>query len=142
MIKVKRLLIATILAMLVMMGLSYCWHGIILNDYKNISVAFPIFMLLSSIVYFLISLVISVLLFKLEFADHFTSKRILIGGIVGFSIYLLVFTLGLSYSERGMKHVLSDFIWQMFEQGTGALIVDFCLNVYSRIDRFNTVEED
>lgn len=142
MIKVKRLLIATILAMLVMMGLSYLWHGIILNDYKNISISFPVFMVLSTLVYFLISLIISVLLFKLEFTDHFTFKRILIGGIIGFSIYLLVFTMGLSYSERGMKHVISDFVWQMFEQGMGALIVDFCLHIYARADRFEALEED
>ena len=141
MIKIKRIAISTILAMMVMMTLSYVWHGMILNDYKNLTIAFSVFMVLSSIVYFLISLVINVLLFKLDFNSNITSKRILTGGLIGFSIYLIVFTLGLSYQERGMKHVISDFGWQMLEQGIGALVVDFCLHIFARVDKFETSED-
>lgn len=140
-LKFKRLLISTILAMVVMMALSYVWHGMILNDFKNLTIAFPVFMVLCTIVYFLISLTLNFILFKLEFHEHLTFKRILLGGIIGFSIYLVVFTLGLSYEERGMKHIISDFVWQMFEQGIGALVVDFCLHIYQRIDKFETSEE-
>jgi predicted permease len=129
------------LAMVVMMILSYIWHGIVLNDFKNMSLAMPVFIILSSIVYFLISLVINFILFKIEFHDHHTTKRFLLGGLIGFSIYLIVFILGLSYGERGMKHIISDFGWQMFEQGIGALIVDFCLHIYQRMDKFETSEE-
>jgi hypothetical protein len=140
-LKFKRILISTLLAMVVMMILSYVWHGIILNDFKNMTLALPVFFILSAIVYFLISLVINFILFKIEFQDHHSTKRILLGGIVGFSIYLIVFILGLSYEERGMKHIISDFGWQMFEQGIGALVVDFCLHIYHRIDKFETSED-
>jgi hypothetical protein len=140
-IKFKRIIISTLLAMVVMMSLSYVWHGMILNDFKNLTLAFPVFMVLSGIVYLLISLAINFTLFKLEFHDHLTTKRVLVGGIIGFSIYLVVFTLGLSYQERGMKHIIIDFLWQMSEQGVGALIVDFCLHIYQRIDKFETSEE-
>jgi len=139
--KFKRIIISTLLAMVVMMVLSFIWHGMVLNDFKNLTLAFPVFIILSSIVYFLISLALNFTLFKLEFHEHITSKRILLGGIIGFSIYLVVFTLGLSYQERGMKHIIIDFLWQMFEQGIGALIVDFCLHIYQRIDKFETTEE-
>lgn len=139
--KFKRMLISTTLAMVVMMILSYIWHGIVLNDFKNLSLAMPVFVILSTIVYFLISLTINFILFKLEFQDHLTSKRVLMGGIIGFAIYLIVFTLGLSYEERGMKHIVSDFVWQMFEQGIGALVVDFCLHIYHRIDKLETSED-
>ncbi len=139
--KFKRILISTLLAMVVMMILSFVWHGIILNDFKNMTLAMPVFIFLSAIVYFLISLVINFILYKIEFQDHHTSKRILLGGIIGFSIYLIVFILGLSYEERGMKHIISDFGWQMFEQGIGALAVDFCLHIYNRIDKFETSED-
>lgn len=139
--KFKRIIISTLLAMVVMMILSFVWHGVILNDFKNLTLAFPVFVVLISIVYFLISLAINFALYKLDFQEHQTSKRILVGGIIGFSIYLIVFTLGLSYEERGMKHIVSDFGWQMFEQGIGALAVDFCLHIYHRIDKFETSEE-
>jgi hypothetical protein len=139
--KFRRIIISTLLAMLVMMVLSFVWHGLVLNDFKNLTIAFPLFIFLCCIVYFLISLAINFILFKIDFQEHQTTKRILTGGVVGFSIYLLVFTLGLSYEERGMKHIISDFAWQMFEQGIGALVVDFCLHIYKRIDKFETTED-
>jgi hypothetical protein len=139
--KFKRIIISTLLAMVVMMILSFVWHGLVLNDFKNLTLAFPVFIFLSCIVYFLISLAINFILFKIDFQEYQTTKRILMGGVVGFSIYLLVFTLGLSYEERGMKHIISDFGWQMFEQGVGALVVDFCLHIYKRIDKFETSED-
>ncbi len=141
MINLKRLVISTLLAMIVMLGISYVWHGIILNDFKNLPFPFPFFMVLCTVVYFLISLVINVVLFKIEFKENLTTKRILTGGLVGFSIYLIIFTLGHSYIDRGMKHIFSDFLWQMFEQGVGALVVDFCLHIYKRIDAFESIEE-
>lgn len=141
MLQIKRIGISTLLAAAVMMVLSYMWHGIILNDFKNISLPFHLFIVLSTLVYFLISLVINVILFKIDFQSNLTTKRMLTGGLVGFSIYLIVFTLGMSYVERGMKHIISDFGWQMFEQGIGALVVDFCLHIYARIDKFESVEE-
>lgn len=137
----KRLLISTFITTIVMVGLSYVWHGIILNDFKNINIAFPMFFILTIVVYFLIALVLNFILFKIEFTDHLTAKRVLVGGIAGFAIYLLVFTLGLSYEERGMKHIISDFVWQMIEQGAGALVIDFCLHIFHRSDSMESVEE-
>lgn len=137
----KRLAISTFLAMLVMFALSYVWHGVILNDFKNIPFPFPLFMALCFIVYLLISLVINIILFKIEIHENLTVKRILIGGIIGFSIYLIVFTLGHTYYERGIEHIISDFLWQMLEQGIGAFVVDFCLHIYKRIDAFESIEE-
>jgi hypothetical protein len=138
---IKRFIISSIIAAIFMMIASFVWHGVILNDFRNMTLAFPVFIILSFLVYFCISAVLNFILFKLDFSDHFTTKRMLIGGIMGFGIYLLVFTLGLSYGERGMKHILIDFGWQMCEQGIGALAVDFMLHIYNRADKFETSEE-
>lgn len=140
-INLKRLAISTTLAMLVMFALSYVWHGVILNDFKNIPFPYPFFMVLCGIVYFLISLVINIILYKIDFNENLTTKRFLTGGLIGFSIYLVVFTLGHSYIDRGIKHIISDFLWQMFEQGAGAIVVDFCLHIYKRVDAFESIEE-
>jgi TRAP-type mannitol/chloroaromatic compound transport system permease small subunit len=46
-----------------------------------------------------------------------------VGAVVGFMVYLLVFTLGMSFASHALRHVVVDVLWQMFEQAIGGLLV-------------------
>lgn len=136
----KRFAISWGISSLVMIILSFIWHGLLLNDFRNITYNFQFFVGLTILVYLLIGFILNVLLNYLKFEDNAFSKRTMIGGAFGFFIYLIVFTLGISYHNRGLEHVLIDFSWQMIEQGTGAVVVSFCLRVFERMDAISETD--
>lgn len=132
--KPQRFVISWLLAVLIMLVCSYVWHGVILNDFRSISYNFGLFAALTVMVYALIGFVLNVLLNYLHFSENPFTKRVLLGSAFGFFIYLIVFTLGISYHARGIEHVVIDFSWQMLEQGIGAFVIAFCMRVFERID--------
>lgn len=106
-----------------MLGLSYTWHGLLLNDFSKITLPAPLFFGLLSIIYIVISLILSIVF------DHFHKyfktafMRFTIGAFIGFFLYLIAFTFNFGMVHSQMKHLIIDFCWQMFEQGIGALVV-------------------
>jgi len=113
--------IAWIVTSVVMFTLSYCWHGLILNDLKNLQYPIEMYLLLASILYLVLGFCIAFLYNYLNFSRNIPFKGSLLGSFVGFFTYLIAFTLGVSFGGSGLKHVMVDFIWQMLEQGTGGL---------------------
>ena len=62
---VMRYVLASVLGALGMLGLSYLWHGVLLNDFAKITLPAPVFFSLLGVVYLGISVVLSIVF------DHF-----------------------------------------------------------------------
>jgi len=112
-----------------MFGLAYLWHAYLLTDIDDIKYPLPFFLVLASIVYLLIGGalfgIVNYLVTNkiLAFNNMFPWKSMAIGAVLGFSVYLITFILGLSFNAHGFEHIMVDFVWQMFEQAIGGLVV-------------------
>ncbi|MFZ5553457.1 MAG: hypothetical protein ACOZCO_10100 [Bacteroidota bacterium] len=131
---VKRFVISVLVSALIMFILSFSWHGLILNDFKKISLDFNLFIVLAAIAYIAIGAALNFVMYYLETGDNLFGKPLLAGAALGFFIYLVVFVMGLSYHVRGLEHIVIDFGWQMVEQALGGVTVAFCYRVYHRMD--------
>lgn len=131
---VKRFVISVLISAFIMFVLSFFWHGIFLNDFKNINYNFILFAALAAIVYIVIALALNFVLYYIKAGDNLFGKPILAGAALGFFIYLVVFVMGLSYHVRGIEHIIIDFGWQMVEQAVGAMAVALSYRVYHRMD--------
>lgn len=127
----RRILVPWIASTLVMYGLSFLWHGIALNDLRDLKVPMALYVMLSSVVYLLIGLGST---FAMHQAIHhqwigirqgFPLKGLALGAAIGFFVYLLAFIFGMSFIDRKVMHILVDVLWQMVEQGLGGLTVSF-----------------
>lgn len=109
--------------------LSWLWHGMALTDLSEMTIPKPLYFTLAGLVYLILG-------FGLTFAVHtaiehewislkraFPFTSALLGAVVGFVVYLVIFVLGMSFVKTGMVHVLVDVLWQMLEQGVGGLCV-------------------
>ena len=108
---------------LAMFLISYIWHAQILNDFLKIPYPLDVFLIISTVVYLGIGLVITALTYLgKKFKDSF-KYGIIIGGILGVSIYAITFTFGISFSAIiDIKYIVVDITWQTFEQAFGGLI--------------------
>lgn len=130
----KRYILPWIYSTLIMYGLSYFWHGVVLNDLAEISYPMPLFYFLSAIVYLFIGLVMTVAVTKMEVAQKKWLNGVVIGSVLGFFIYLIAFVLGVSFSTgAAMEHVVLDITWQMLEQSIGGMIVGYLYHVYKEL---------
>jgi membrane protease YdiL (CAAX protease family) len=115
--------IAWIVSSTIMFLLSYLWHGLILNDLKNLQYPLEMFMLLATLLYIVLGFGLAFLYNYLNFSRNIKFKGSILGSFTGFFVYLIAFTLGVSFGSSKMEHVVVDFIWQMIEQGIGGLAV-------------------
>lgn len=138
---ITRFIWSWIAAALAMLMLSYVWHGLILNDFRNLSLSLPHFLGLSVVAYFFISAILNIVLHYIMVEEVAITKGVLVGAAFGFFLYLAVYTLGLAYHARGMKHLVIDFVWQMIEQGAGAFVIGFAFRIYERNDAMRTSED-
>ncbi len=128
----KHFFISWILASVIMFALSFVWHGFILNDFESISYSMGLFYALASVVYLVIGFVLTFVYAYIGAEESKTFKGLLVGGALGFFIYLIAFTLGVSFKSNGMEHIVVDFVWQMAEQGIGGALVAFIYVVAAR----------
>jgi hypothetical protein len=124
----KRFLISWIVSAVSMFFISYIWHGIILNDFSRLSYPKEIFFLFAAFTYLIISFVVVKVFDTKIFEDFFHHKLILKGllkGIVcGLMFFIVATVVGVSFNTgSGIKNLLIDMIWQMFEQGVGGCVV-------------------
>ncbi|MFN3343650.1 MAG: hypothetical protein ACK40M_13200 [Flavobacteriales bacterium] len=136
----RRFLVSWLLSSGLMIMLSLVWHGVILNDLRNLPFDGSFFLVLTGLAYLAIGFLLNVLILNIEFNENHFFKRALLGGALGFFIYLIVLTLGISYHTRGFEHLVIDFSWQMIEQAVGGMIVNLCLNIYRRMDAIEGLE--
>lgn len=125
----RRILLPWVLSSVVMYALSYVWHGLALTDLSELKIPLPAYLALSAVAYLLIGLGITVAVHQaiqhswISLKSGFPMMSILVGAIIGFIVYLLVLTLGMSFASGQLRHVVIDVLWQMFEQGLGGLMV-------------------
>ena len=65
----KRFMFGWILSSLAMFGLSYVWHGVVLNDYAILTYPFQIYLISAAVVY-LVSGFLLTRIFIAEFLDR------------------------------------------------------------------------
>ena len=127
--KIIRLIIATIFSAIVMFGLSYYWHGVLLNDLQLISYDKTLFFGLLSLLYLLVGGALSFVLMNYKPEENRILKHFTISVVAGFMLYLIAFVLGVSFKGEGIEHTVVNFAWQMIEQGLGG----FSISVYYMI---------
>lgn len=116
-----------IISSLVMFGLSYLWHGLVLNDYELINYPIGIYLVSSGVVYFVIGFLLN-RIFVAEFLDRYSQKAvprgIFTGAGLGILVYMIALVVGVTFSKGlELKYMLLDVIWQGFEQCMGGLAV-------------------
>jgi len=136
---IGRIIVATLIGSLSMLGLSYLWHGIILNDFSSLQYDLNLFFWLLSVLYLFVSFGMSLLLFHYRPEEHRIFKHFSIGLFIGFLMYLTAFVLGVSFSGTALKHVILDFCWQMLEQGVGAFVISCYYIVMVKIDKVKEI---
>lgn len=110
-----------------MFGISFVWHGVLLNDLLAVPYPLGFFFGLCSVVYLAISFVLAFAFEYLKIEEAHLPKGFGIGTILGFFLYLIAFTLGVSFQGNGTEHTLVNFVWQMIEQGFGGMMVGLVL---------------
>jgi hypothetical protein len=142
-IALKRFLISWIITSVVMFILFYLWHGIFLNDFSRLSYPKEIFLVFAAITYLIIGFVV-VKVFEAKFFEKLFYRRLFLKGLLkgflcGFMFFIVASVVGVSFNTgTGIKNLLFDLAWQMFEQGIGGIVVSVTYVVFE----FNLLAED
>ncbi|MFN3875236.1 MAG: hypothetical protein ACK4L7_04910 [Flavobacteriales bacterium] len=137
----RYILVPWLLSAAVMYGLSYLWHGVILSDFQDLRIPRPLYFSLAAVVYLVLGLVQTLLTHKaveqewVSLKGPFPLAAMLLGAPVGFFVYLVIFTLGMSFAKHGIEHIVVDVLWQMVEQALGGLMVSMGI-IYDMHQRF------
>jgi protein-S-isoprenylcysteine O-methyltransferase Ste14 len=120
-------MLSWILSSLTMFGLSYIWHGIILNDYAILAYPFQIYLVSAAVVYLVIGFLLT-RIFIAEFLDRISDKAIprglAAGAALGIIVYMVALVVGVTFnSGMELKYLLLDVVWQTAEQCLGGLVV-------------------
>jgi len=122
----KKILYTWIAASATMFSLSFIWHGVVLNDFLNLTYPKEIFSPLFSLLYLAIGLVFAVAIGYVEIIKNIYYKSLIFGSFGGFIIFLIAFLLGVSFnSEVKVTYIALDLIWQVFEQSAGGLVAGY-----------------
>ena len=125
----KKLFFSWFFSLLSMLTLSYVWHGVVLNDLRNVNYPSWYFFLLLLLVYSIIAFVITMAFNYINPSKSLVTKGFIGGAAFGFFLYLVAFTLGVSFKSGETKHIVVDFVWQMLEQGIGGIVVAYVFNI-------------
>lgn len=131
----KRFYIAWLSASSSMFVLSYIWHGVILNDFSKLPYSEAMFFCLVGLVYLIIGFGLSFTQHILKISSARIPKMAAIGGALGFFVYLIAFTLGVSFNAGSITHVVIDFVWQMLEQASGGVAVAIIYSLAAQRDK-------
>lgn len=120
----RKYILAMLISVLLMFGLSYLWHGVFLTDFSRIQIPFNIFLSLMLAAYFGISLLLLIIIKSKILHISLESKGFLCGAALGLIIYLIALTLGFSFNNSvSRSQSLLDMAWQMLEQGIGGFVI-------------------
>ncbi len=137
----KKFFLSWILSSLVMFGLSYLWHGVILNDFVRLSYPKEIFLTGSIITYLILGFLLTnifLMRFPKDIAKKPLTRGIISGVLLGIATYIVTIVVGVSFSTTlTTQNILFDMLWQTFEQMIGGIVVAF---VYISIYDGNPVE--
>lgn len=124
---------------IMMYGLSFVWHGVLLNDYMSIKYPMWMYFTLAAVVYLVIGFVLTYL-YHYTYTHRIKYKGMLLGACLGFFIYLMAFVLGVSFNPNSLEHTVVDFLWQMFEQGVGGAAIGAVMRFLVDMDRFEKAD--
>lgn len=125
----RHILVPWAMSSVVMFGLSYLWHGVLLMDLQDMRIPLTLYLVLAGLVYLIIGLGLTLCTHKaieyewISLKGPFPLMSFLIGAAAGFFVYLVIFVLGMSFTKTGVVHVVVDVLWQMVEQGLGGFMV-------------------
>ncbi len=142
----RHILLPWLLASAVMYGLSYLWHGILLNDLQDLRIPLTLYFILAAVVYLVLGLILTIGTHKaiqyevISLKGAFPAMCMLLAAVVGFFVYLVIFVLGMSFAKSGAMHVVVDALWQMVEQAVGGLMVSLGI-IYDMHKRFLEQEQ-
>jgi len=136
--KIAKYLVPWFFTFITMFGMSYAWHAMFLNDLALLHYPATFFVMLLAIVYSIVAFIIvfCASFFKAKRSNLINGTKI--GIIVGFVIYLLVFTLGISFTggSSNKEYIIVDFVWQMIEEGAGGFICGGVYGFFMRLEKF------
>jgi hypothetical protein len=121
-----RFYLSWILGAIAMYGAFYVWHGVVLNDFKNIQFSPVWFMIMCAFAYLIISFVLyRVFETKiLGFFDSLLLRGFVSALIVGVSLFSIMTVLHISFTKNmTTTYLVTDFIWQIIEQSIGAIFI-------------------
>lgn len=129
---IARFLVSWLLTAVVMFGLFYGWHGMFLTDFEKLAMPLAEYLPLAFLAQLVIGLVLYGLIAYLDLGGRNLSKGLLLGGVLGFFIYLIAFAFGVSFQPNpDLSHLAVDFCWQMFEQGAGGLVCGLIYGIFT-----------
>lgn len=121
-----RFFLSWIIGAIAMYVAFYVWHGVILNDFKQIRFPLVWFVVLSAFAY----LIISYILYRvfetkiLSFFDSIIFRGFLTAVIVGVSLFAITTVLHISFTKNmTTTYLITDFFWQIIEQSIGAFFI-------------------
>ena len=127
-----RFLTSWLLTSALMFGMFYWWHGVFLNDFAKLGFPLEQYLGLLGVVYLIVGLVLYGLIAFLDIAGGNARKGVLLGGVLGFFIYLIAFSFGVSFHPNpDVQHLAIDFVWQMAEQAIGGLMCGLVYGFFS-----------
>ncbi|MGV9013363.1 MAG: hypothetical protein ACOH13_12285 [Flavobacteriales bacterium] len=138
-------IIPWLFSVVVMYGISYAWHGLLLNDISEMRMALGTYLALAGAAYALIALGLTyavhsaILRGWISMKVAFPVKAMGVGAILGAVVYALVFFSGFSFASHELHHVFLDAVWQVSEQAIGGLMVAFGI-IYDMHRRFMKAE--
>ena len=123
----KRFVIGWIISSVLMFGLSYIWHGVILYDYAQITYPLGIYLTASAIAYLFIGFLVN-RTFVMPFFDKISHHPLLRGPAIGFAcgvlVYIIATVVHVTFNkDMDLKYLVLDITWQGIEQAFGGFVV-------------------
>ena len=124
----KRFLVSWVFSSIAMYLLSYAWHGLFLNDYKELNYPKEIFLIFAVLVYLVIGFIIAKATDVSFLINHLKNKPLLRGIIAGaacgFFLFIMATVIGVSFNKNmQLATILFDVTWQVLEQTFGGIVV-------------------
>lgn len=121
-----RFFLSWIIGAIAMYIAFYVWHGVVLNDFKQIQFPMVWFVILSAFSYLVISF-IQYRVFETRILAYFDSiimRGFITALIVGISLFAIMTVLHISFTKNmTTTYLITDFIWQIVEQSVGATFI-------------------
>ena len=127
----KRVFISLIASAIIMLSISYLWHGVVLNDFNLHGYPAGYYFLFKAGVYLIIGLIMSkaieLKILDKEYKHRPVAKGVVVGLICGFAFFLVltIKSIGSPVSIPFSHHLL-NLAWQLLEQMIGGIVVGFC----------------
>lgn len=123
----RRFFISCLLSSVLMYGISYLWHGVILNDYVIMNFPKGIFLTAAAFVYLFIGVLVSrAFLFPQldKISRHPLARGPIAGALVGLLMFMIVMVVGAAFTRSsGLQDIVLNLGWQVVEQAFGGFFV-------------------